>query len=81
MEYIVSFFEWLGDAFSSLWEFLSSTVENLIIFVKYLANAVSLAYEIVATLPTWLHGFAIITILVSLVYLIVGRSTGGDKSD
>lgn len=81
MEYLLSFFEWLGDALSSLWDFLSSTFENLSTFVKYLANAVSLAYEIIATLPTWLQGFAIITLLVSLVYLIVGRSTGGDKSD
>ena len=81
MEYIVEFFEWFGDLFSSLWDFLSSTIDNIILFIQYLGYGVSMAYDIISTLPYWLQGFATITILVSVVYIIIGRSTGGNKSD
>ena len=47
--------------------------------VEYIGLASTTAYNLVASLPTWLQAFATATILVSILYLILGRETGGNS--
>lgn len=59
----------VGDFFSSLFQ-----------FVKYIGVGAGLAYNLVSSLPTWLQAFGTATVLISILYLILGRQTGGNKN-
>lgn len=79
MNFIVDFFDFIVSTIRSFWDFFVGIVENLILLGKYIWHATSLAYQCIAQMPTWLQVFATLTISVSVLYLILGR-TGG-KSD
>lgn len=81
MESILQFLESFGSAVDTALNFLKQTVNNLVMLVRYIGLAASTSYNLVASLPTWLQAFGTATILVCILYLILGRSTGGGKSD
>lgn len=81
MESILQFIESISSTVDSVMNFFKQLVNNLVMLGQYIGLASSTAYNLVASLPTWLQAFGTATILISILYLIVGRSTGGDKSD
>lgn len=65
----------------TVFDFFKQLISNLMMLFEYIGLAATTAYNLVASLPTWLQAFGTATILISILYLILGRSTGGDKSD
>lgn len=81
MGFLIDFFKWLGDLITSLFDFFLNLVSNLGMLVQYLGVAATLCYNFIATLPSWLQGFATITVVASVLFMILGRSGGGKHSD
>lgn len=79
MQYIINFIDWITNTITSLWDLLVGLIENLILLVEYIGIAAELAFNIIGTLPDWLQAFGFITITVSILYMILGRNTGGTK--
>lgn len=67
------------DFISSIWSFFTGLIENFILVFKYIAAVSSMSKELILTMPGWLQVFGIITLTVSVLYLLLGRSTGGQK--
>ena len=81
MEFITNFIDWIKNLIDTVWGFLTGFIENLVLLFKYIGIAANLAYDLIAGLPDWLQVFGTVTILVSVIFMILGRETGGDKSD
>lgn len=81
MQFLIDFFEWIGNLITSLFDFFLSLVSNLAMLVEYLGVAAALCYNMIATMPGWLQGFATITVVGSLLFMILGRSGGGKHND
>lgn len=46
---------------------------------KYIGLAATTAYNLIATLPTWLQAIATATILIAILFMILGREAGGNS--
>lgn len=79
MKAIVEGFQWLIDTITAVFDFFTDFVKNMILFFQYLGNAAASAYTLITYLPPWLQAFGTICIFTSVLYLILGRSTGGKK--
>lgn len=66
---------------SGVWNFFGGLIQNFIQFFEYIGTAAKLAYNLVNSLPTWLSAFGLATVLISVIFMILGRSTGGQKSE
>lgn len=81
MEFFTNFIDWFKNIIDTVWGFLTGFIENLVLLFKYIGIAANLAYQLIAGLPDWLQVFGTVTILVSVIFMILGRDTGGDKTD
>lgn len=81
MEFFTNFIDWFKNIIDTVWGFLTGFIENLVLLFKYIGIAANLAYQLIAGLPDWLQVFGTVTILVSVIFMILGRETGGDKTD
>lgn len=79
MKAIISGFKWLIDTIKMLFDMLMGIFETIGMVFRYLITIVDIAFDTIATLPSWLSAFAIITISISIAYIIIGRNVG--KSD
>lgn len=77
MGWLIDFFHWLGDIITMCVDFVMSLFENFILLFEYIGLVVEIAYNFIATMPSWLQAFGTITIVVSVIYIILGRQTGG----
>ncbi len=75
----MTFLEGFSNTIEAVWNFFGSIINNLKMLVQYIGLASTTAYNLVATLPTWLQALATATILISILYLILGRNTGGNS--
>lgn len=78
MKKIISAIKGLFDIISLVFSLVTGFLENLLMLFKYLMKALSTALVFVGTLPQWLQIFGTITISISVMYIILGRS-GGSK--
>lgn len=81
MEFITNFIDWIVNIVTSVYDFLVNIIDNTILMVKYIGVASTMAFNLITSLPVWLQAFGTITITISIVYLIVGRSSGKSKGD
>lgn len=81
MKAIVDAIRNIVSIITTAWDFVAGIIENLISFIKYLGKASAMAGEMILYLPSWVQTFGTICVFVSVLYLIVGRSSGGKKSD
>lgn len=81
MQFLIDFIDSISSMFQGIWDFVTGLIENFIQFFEYLGTAASLAYNLVGSLPTWLSAFGLATILISVIFMVLGRDTGGNKSD
>lgn len=79
MQYIIDFVDFIYNTVTSLWDMLVGFVQNLILLLQYLGVVANICYATVSTMPAWLQVFGTVTILVSVLYMILGRSGGGSK--
>lgn len=74
-----AFFNWLINFINQIWDFITDSIERLILLVKYVGLASEVAFNMVFSMPSWLQTFGMITITVSIIYIVLGRQTGGKK--
>lgn len=79
MSEILNFFDWVTDVILSVFNWFTDFLENTINLFKYLGQATQLTTGLISSLPPWLQVFGTITITVSVIYIILGRSSGGKK--
>lgn len=79
MEALVDGFEWIIEFFKTVWGFIQNIFAAITVAFDIIARIITLSFEYILTFPTWIQGFLIVTITISVVYFIVGRSAG--KSD
>ncbi len=76
MEALLDGMQWLIDSLTQFWNLLMSFLESIILSFRYIAIVRDIALDAITTLPSWLLSFATITLIISVVYLVVGRETG-----
>lgn len=79
MKYIISFIDWIISTVETLWGFVTSLIDNTLKLFKYVGLVAEIAYNAVATMPSWLQAFATLTIFIAVLYMIIGRDSGGKE--
>lgn len=79
MEAILEGFTWLIDTIKAIWTFISNIFETLGMVFEYIGKIVTIATQVVLTLPPWIQAIGMITISICSIYIVVGREAG--KSD
>ena len=79
MDSILNWFDWVSDVIESVFGWFTDFLENTMVLFKYLGQVTELTGGLITSLPGWLQIFGTITITVSVVYIILGRSSGGKK--
>lgn len=77
LETLTNFFDWLVGIVTTLFDFLGSIIAGLINIVTSIPLVIDMLTKSIGYLPSTIAAFATITITISVVYLIVGRNTGG----
>ena len=77
LQTLANFFQWFWDILTSIYNLVGSLVKGLLNLIKALPSIISTATNAIGYLPSVLIVFATLTITISVVYLIVGRDTGG----
>lgn len=73
------FFDWIVNFLQNIWDFITDFFERTIMLLTYIRLAAQLALDLISAMPSWLQAFGAITLTVSIVYIILGRQTGGAK--
>lgn len=76
---MLEFFQWIVDTISGLISFVWTIVEGLIQLIALIPSAVSALTQAMGILPSMLVGFATATITVCVIFILVGRESGGQK--
>lgn len=79
MQFFLDFIDWITNFFTSIWDFFTGFLDKMLIFFDYIGYAATLCYEFVASFPVWLQAFGILTIVISILFMVLGRDTGGKK--
>lgn len=77
MKYIINFIDWIISTVETLWGFVTSLIDNTLKLFKYLGVVANIAKNAIATMPSWLQTFAFITVFIAVLYMILGRDSGG----
>ncbi len=77
-ETLKNFFQWLYEFIGDLFGFVYSLIKGLLNVLYSIPQILSFTASSIGFLPSVLTVFATLTITVSVIYLIVGRNTGGD---
>lgn len=81
MQFLTDFIDWIKNLIDTVVDFFTGFIENLVLLFKYIGIAANMAYDLIAGLPDWLQVFGTVTVVVSVIFMILGRETGGSKSD
>ena len=78
LDTIKNFFLWIYNLIVDIIGFITSLVTGLINVLKSIPQILTFTTSAIGFLPSVLSVFATLTITISIIYLIVGRHTGGD---
>lgn len=78
-QWLTNFGQWLSDIFTPILDFFKSTVHGLSLMVKMFPKIISLTTNSIAYLPSIFATFISISIIIYVVYLIIGRNAGGSE--
>lgn len=77
-EMLNNFFSSVSDVIEKIVSFFRGFLDGMVTFFKIIPNAVNTVTSWVESLPTVLKVFAVVTLTISVIYLILGRDTGGN---
>lgn len=80
MSAIINFFDWIINFFKTIFDFVTNIFTTIGLVFKYLYTTISLATNIITTLPNWLQAFGIICLSICAIYMIIGRDPGKSES-
>lgn len=79
MQFITDFIDFFVYTIQSVWDFFTGFIDSILMLFDYLDIVAGLCYNLITSMPSWLQTFGIITILICVLYMILGRQTGGQK--
>lgn len=79
MKAIISGIKWIISFFKQIWDFIGTLLKGIAVAFQILGRIITLTLNTIITLPSWIQGFLMITITITIIYFIIGRSAG--KSD
>lgn len=74
------FFDWLVDIITALVDFLWTLIKGLIQLISLIPSGVTALTNSIGLLPSLFVGFATATITISVIFILVGRNSGGNGS-
>ena len=77
LETIVNGFNWIMDLLQTIADFIVNTIMGLGNIIKSIPMVTNMFTQSIGYLPSTIAAFATIAITISVVYLLVGRQTGG----
>lgn len=78
INFLSSIFDSISSFFQQVFDLIAHFIEDIVTFFGYLKIIPSLVSKFTDFVPLPYIIFITITVTVSIIYLIVGRSTGGD---
>lgn len=76
MEAIVDAIDTLINFIETIWEFIQNIFSAITVAFDIIGRVITMAFEFILTMPAFISGFAILTIIISIVYFIIGREAG-----
>lgn len=73
---ILNGFTNLIDFIATIFKVLGHLLQQIVYLIKYILQAINISVSFIATLPAWLSVFATITVSISVLYILLGRTTG-----
>lgn len=70
---MLDFLSTISDSVVSLFSFLGSSLQNLFQVFGLFGQASAFLYRIIALLPPFVVPFAIAVVVISIVFMIIGR--------
>ena len=74
LDYIVSWFNTIWDVIQSLVSIVLSFLQMTWNLVKMLPNIISIQVSVMSFLPSMVSLFAILSVTVSVIFLVLGRN-------
>lgn len=78
LEFIQNVFQSIAEFFSKIWEILVFIFDELTQFFKMISPAIKFFQTLFTTLPPIFVVFGIAMLAVMIIYVILGRTAGGD---
>lgn len=79
LQWLFDFGDWLSSIITSVLDFFKSTVHGLGLMIKLFPKILNLTTSSIAYLPSIFATFITVTIIIYIVYLIIGRNAGGTE--
>ena len=77
LDFLQNAFSWIIETASTVFSFFEGVVSGLFNIIKSIPMVITMFTSSIGYLPSTIAAFAAITVTISVVYLIVGRDTGG----
>lgn len=77
MKWIQEALQSLLDGLQTIFDFVVSLVTGLIDVVKFLPRVFSTLFSSIGQMPSFLTAFAVLTVTILILYIVVGRDNGG----
>lgn len=68
---MLKFFDWIVGMFNSIWDGITSTIENTVALVKHIANGAVFIGQAIADLPPFCHDALMVILGISLVTMFI----------
>lgn len=82
---LTAIFQWISDALSTVVDFivtasrfLANTIAGLFGFIRNLPKFITYLTASIGYLPSFLSFFAVATVTIAIIYVIIGRGGGKD---
>lgn len=76
---IIERLNWLTDTIAWAWNSLTTTVEWTIKALDYLIMIIGESHKLIGAIPNWVGGFMMITVIISVIYTILGWQAGRNE--
>ena len=77
MSYIIDTVAMIFNYIQFAFDYLVTTIKNILGLLKYLRVIQEISYEVLLSLPSFVQPFIILTVTVSILYIILGTPAGG----
>lgn len=76
MKAIVQYFSNIWYFITTIAKFIWHTISNIGIFIDYANEINTFVLEFIDTMPTFIQYFALLTLLISILFVLLGRAGG-----
>lgn len=75
---IASGFNDLINFIGTIFKVLFNLLEQIVLLIRYLLQAINISASFVASLPNWLKVFSTVTISICVLYVVLNRQGGNN---